>query len=147
MPRRRTVRRFRSGDYRYYGNDLTRLNRPEQPETLKWASCAVRESIKLPWNRPTPGRAGGIYIGHSFEIVTAVFASFVFAPLAVGGLVTGYASTGVGAVAQVVTTGASGNAGLFLTGLLSTLGAANPYIQGPAYTNFSKPCDENAGKY
>lgn len=148
MPKgkRRLVKLRQSGNFRYLGRDLTLLNRREGDGT-KWASCAVQDSIKFPSNRPLPGKAGSIYGGRIFEYVTIGFASFIFAPISAGGQVLGYAGNAISGTTPILSTGALGQAGLFITGALGALGFANPQIQTTKGANFNKPCDPNAGKF
>lgn len=148
MPKgKRLVKLRRSEQFRYLGNQMPN-QRDEEP--VKWASCAVQDSIKFPLNLPTPGPSG-IYIGRSFEIATTIFAVFAFLPLAVP-VITGYAVLPVaqGGVYPIAASAAGTGgvaAGGFLTGLLAGLGFTNPSLHGPEMTSFSKPCDPNAGKY
>lgn len=148
MPRRVVnLGNARSPKFRYVS---ARSRGSIQAKGRTWASCE-KNITTVKFRREIPVREGsGFYVsGRTVEIIIATFAVFAFAPLSVPGLTLGYAGAGTGAPFAVLSTGLSGNIGLFFTGVMTSLGFASPSVKTPVFANLNKPCSEDAniGKY
>lgn len=148
MPRGKRLHRFRTGEYRYLGRDLTLLNRKgDNQKGIQWASCAIKETGLYSSKDPrlvAKEIAGSVYAPGLFETATIIFATFVFGGLAAAPTtVIGYQGFAPNIQAIVSSTTGLGQAGLFGTGFLSALGIDTP--EPPDYVKFERPCSENAG--
>ena len=86
---------------------------------------------------------GGYVSTNTINMTVITLATFAFAPLTVPGILLGYGgSVSAGGTYAIITTGLTGNLGLFATGALGTLATLNPSLKKTKFAQFKKPCSE-----